>query len=80
MKGLIFVKNIDWTQLWYIVGIVVVFWGGLATFTVIFPAFDIPYKVVNTLLSAAGAATLFAARGGKYVEDRSQVPPADGKV
>ena len=74
-----FVENIDWTKLWYIAGILAAFWGGLAGITIIYPAFDGPYKVVNIILGAVVGAALFAARGGKYVSERKE-PPQGGQV
>lgn len=78
MKPLHFPEQIDWTQLWWVVGIVTVFWGGLAALTIMYPAFDDAYKIVNIVLTAILSALLFAARGNKYVKDRTE-PPADGK-
>jgi hypothetical protein len=79
MKFLTFVQNIDWVKLWWVAGIIATFWAMLAGITVIFPAFDPWYKVINIVLGALTGATLFAARGGKYVSDRSELPPQDGK-
>lgn len=70
--------TIDWTKLWWVVGITTAFWAGLAGITVLFPAFDPYYKVVNIILGAVSAALLFAARGTKYVSNR-QEPPESGK-
>jgi hypothetical protein len=75
MKLFTLVENVDWVQLWWIVGILATFWSLLAGVTLIFPAFDPAYKVINILLGAATGAFLFAARGGKYVKDRSELPP-----
>lgn len=75
MQMLTFVQNVDWVRLWWIVGIVAAFWTGLVTL--------LPPKVyqpVAVVLAALQAGLLFAARGGKYVADRTQLPPADGKV
>jgi|WetSurSiteA1Bulk_404760.scaffolds.fasta_scaffold02632_6 hypothetical protein len=71
-------ESINWTRLWWILGMVTVFWGGLTTMTIIYPAFDKPWKLVNIFLTALLAAILFAARGTKYVTGRTE-PPADGK-
>ncbi len=78
-KMITFVSNIDWIKLWYISGIIFAFWGGLAGLTVIWPAFDTTYKIINVIGSAVVSGALFAARGGKYVADRSTLPPQDGK-
>ena len=80
MKLLTFVENIDWVKLWWIAGVLATFWAGLAALTVVWPAFDTVYKVINIIGGAAVGAALFAARGGKYVTDRSQLPPQDGRV
>lgn len=74
-----FVSNIDWTKLWWVVGILFTFWSSLVTLTVMYPAFDPYYKVINVILGAAVGALLFAARGGKYVESRATPPPQNGK-
>jgi hypothetical protein len=76
---LTFVENIDWVKLWWIVGIVSTFWALLAGITIEFPAFDRYYKLINIVLNAVTCALLFAARGGKYVRDRQDLPPMDGK-
>ena len=73
-----FSSNIDWTKLWWAVGIMTTFWAGLAGITVMFPDFDPYYKVVNIALGAVSTALLFAARGNKYVANR-QEPPEGGK-
>jgi hypothetical protein len=73
-----FVENVDWTRLWWIAGVLATFWAGLAAITLVFPAFDPWYKVINIVLSAAVGAALFAARGGKYVASRTE-PPQDGR-
>lgn len=74
------VESINWNRLWWVVGILVAFWSGMAGVTILVPAFDIWYKVINIILSAVFGALLFAARGTVYVRDRTQVPPADGKT
>lgn len=66
-------ENISWTRLWWAVGIISAFWMGMVT---IIPA-DI-FKWVAVPLSALQTAMLFAARGNKYVINRTE-PPADGK-
>ena len=68
-----FVSNIDWIKLWFVVGFVTVLWTGLAE--VIPPHY---YKAVSVVLQAVQAAILFAARGGKYVNNRTE-PPAGGQ-
>jgi len=76
---LTFASNIDWTKLWWIVGILTAFWSAMAGITVLYPQFDPFYKLINIVLGAVSGALLFAARGGKYVTDRTQIPPQDGK-
>ena len=71
-------EYINWTRMWWVVGTVTVFWGGLAAIVLTFPQFAKIYSVVNIFLSAALAACLFASRGTKYVVNR-QEPPADGR-
>ncbi len=80
LKIVTFVENIDWVRLWWLVGIVTAFWAGLTALSVMYPWFDTAYKVVNIFLGALVNAALFAARGGKYVRDRTEPPPQDGKV
>ncbi len=77
-KVITFVENPDWTKIWAIVGTISVFWIGLTALSVIWPAFDLPYKVINIILGALVNAALFAARAGKYVANRTE-PPANGK-
>ncbi len=67
-------EYINWTRLWWIVGIITTFWLGLVT---ILPA--AVFKPVSVILAALQSGFLFAARGGKYVAER-QPPPQDGKV
>lgn len=74
-----FVSNIDWVKLWSVVGTLTAFWAGLTALTIVYPGFDTWFKVINIILGAATWGALFAARAGKYVADRSQLPPADGK-
>jgi len=80
MKAAWFSKraDINWSRLWLIVGVITTFWAGLASITMIFPAFDIYYKIANIILSAVSSALLFVARGNKYAVNR-QEPPQDGK-
>jgi hypothetical protein len=66
-------ETINWTRLWWIVGIMTAFWLGLVTIVPI-----AWFKPVAVILSASQTALLFAARGTKYVANR-QEPPADGK-
>jgi hypothetical protein len=68
------VENIDWTKLWWIVGIVLSIWIGLVT--LLPPQI---YKPVAVILAALQSGFLFAARGGKYVKERLE-PPQDGQV
>ncbi len=75
-----FVENIDWTKLWWIVTILTTFWALMAGATVLFPGFETWYKLINIILGALSGALLFAARGGKYVRDRSESPPPGGQV
>lgn len=75
----VFVSNIDWVKLWWVVGILSTFWAALAGITIIWPWTDPYYKVVNIVLGAASGAMLFAVRGGKYVANRQELPPPDGK-
>jgi hypothetical protein len=68
------IENMNWVRLWWLIGILSTFWIGLAT--------QLPeawYKPVSVILTAIQSALLFASRGTKYVTDRSQAPPADGK-
>lgn len=74
-----FVSNIDWVKLWWVAGIISVFWGLLVGITIIYPVLDPYYKLVNIVLSAVTGAALFAARGGKYVQNRQELPPQDGR-
>jgi len=73
-----FSSNVNWTRLWWVVGIVTVFWSGLSGLVLTFPAFAKIFAVINVLLTASLAALLFAARGTKYIANR-QEPPADGR-
>ena len=66
-------ENINWTRLWWILGIVTALWLGLVT---IMP--PNVFKPVSIVLSALQSALLFAARGTKYVQTRTD-PPEDGK-
>jgi hypothetical protein len=75
-----FPENVDWTKIWLMLGVLGTFWTSMTAITLIYPSFDKPFKVINLLLGALVAATLFAARGSKYVKDRTQDPPQDGKV
>ncbi len=74
-----FPENIDWTKIWFMLGVFGTFWSGLTAMTLIWPAFDLPFKIINLLLGAAVGAALFAARGSKYVVNRTDPPPQDGK-
>lgn len=78
MKWITFVQNPDWIRIWATVGTLSTFWIGLAALSIIYPAFDIWYKIINILLVAGVNAALYAARAGKYVEQRTP-PPTDGK-
>ena len=71
-------ESINWTRLWWVVGFTTAFWAGLAGITVFFPKFDPYYKCINIILGAVSAAVLFAARGTKYVVNRTE-PPVDGR-
>ena len=65
-------ETINWTRLWWFIGIITTMWLGLATI--------IPqdyFKPISIVLSALQSAILFAARGTKYVTNRTE-PPADG--
>jgi hypothetical protein len=73
MKWFTGMENINWTRLWWVVGVICVFWTGLVT---LMPMSV--YKPVAVILAAAQGALLFAARGNKYVANRTE-PPADGK-
>lgn len=67
-------ESINFTRLWWIVGILTTLWLGLATI--------IPmnwFKPISVALSALQSAMLFAARGTKYVANRVE-PPTDGKI
>jgi hypothetical protein len=66
-------ENLNWTKLWWIVGILSILWVGLAE---IVPANY--YRPVSVILMAVQSALLFASRGTKYVVNRTE-PPADGK-
>jgi hypothetical protein len=69
-----FVEDIDWTSLWWVVGVVMAIWTGLVT---LLPMSI--YKPVAVVLAALQSGLLFAARGSKYVRDKVD-PPPDGKV
>lgn len=71
-------EHIDWTRMWFVVGVATALWAGLAGLTVVWPEFDKAYKIINIIMGAVSGAVLFAARGTKYVANR-QEPPADGK-
>ena len=73
-----FVENADWTRIWATVGTISTFWIGLTALSVMYPAFDTAYKIINIVLGAAVNAALYAARAGKYVADRNE-PPQDGR-
>lgn len=72
-------ENIDWARWWSVVGTLTAFWAALTALTIVWPPFDTPFKVINIILGAVTWGLLFAARSSKYVADRTQVPPADGK-
>lgn len=78
MKPITFVQNADWVRIWATVGTIATFWIGLTALSVIWPAFDVWYKAINIFLGAAVNAALYAARAGKYVQNRVE-PPQDGK-
>ena len=69
-----FAENIDWTRLWWIVGIVLSIWIGLVT--LLPPQI---YKPVAVVLAALQSGFLFAARGSKYVKEHVE-PPEGGQV
>ncbi len=77
-KWITFVQNADWVRIWATVGTISTFWIGLTALSVMYPAFDVYYKIINIVLGAAVNAALYAARAGKYVESRVE-PPSDGK-
>ncbi len=77
-KLITFVQNADWVRIWATVGTISTFWIGLTALSIVWPAFDVWYKVINILLGAAVNAALYAARAGKYVESRTE-PPQDGR-
>ena len=77
-KWITFVQNADWVRIWATVGTISTFWIGLTALSVMYPAFDPYYKVINIFLGAAVNAALYAARAGKYVTNRAD-PPTDGK-
>jgi hypothetical protein len=66
-------ENLNWIRLWWVIGIISAFWLGLVT---IVPM--VWFKPISVVLSAIQTALLFAARGTKYVTNRTE-PPADGK-
>jgi hypothetical protein len=73
MKWFNSLENMNWTRMWWIIGMLSTFWIGLAT--------QLPetwYKPVSVILTALQSALLFASRGTKYVAQRTD-PPADGK-
>ena len=72
-------ETLNWARLWWAIGILATFWSALAGVTLFIPAFDLYYKVINIVLGALTGAMLFAARGGKYIVDRTEPPPQDGK-
>jgi hypothetical protein len=66
-------ESINWTKMWWVVGIITTFWLGLVTV--------VPvqwFKVISIVLSALQSALLFASRSTKYVTNRTE-PPADGQ-
>jgi len=71
-------ETLNWTRMWWVVGIMTAFWASLAGITILFPVFDPWYKGINIVLGAVSAALLFAARGTKYIANRTE-PPADGR-
>ncbi len=77
-KIITFVENADWVRIWATVGTISTFWIGLTALSIMYPAFDTAYKIINILLGAGVNAALYAARAGKYVADRTE-PPEDGK-
>jgi hypothetical protein len=66
------VANVNWVKMWYVMGIILAIWLGLAT---IIPANT--YKYVSVVLSALQTGITFAMRGGKYVVNRTELPPKD---
>lgn len=73
MKWFNSLENMNWTRLWWLLGIITTLWLGLAA---VIPGES--YKVISVVLSAIQSALLFATRGTKYVVNRTE-PPADGK-
>jgi hypothetical protein len=78
-KLITFVQNADWVRIWATVGTISTFWIGLTALALVWPVFDVWYKVINIILGAAVNAALYAARAGKYVENRTEPPPQDGR-
>jgi hypothetical protein len=74
MKWFNSLENMNWTRLWWIIGIITALWLGLVT--IIPPEW---FKPVSVVLSAVQSALLFASRGTKYVANRIE-PPADGNL
>jgi hypothetical protein len=70
-----FAENINWTRLWWVVGIVLSVWIGLVT--LLPPQI---YKPVAVILAALQSGFLFAARGSKYVKDRIDPPQEGGQL
>jgi hypothetical protein len=70
-----FAENIDWTRLWWVVGVVLSVWIGLVT--LLPPQI---YKPVAVILAALQSGFLFAARGSKYVKERIDPPQEGGRV
>jgi hypothetical protein len=73
MKWFNGIENINWTKMWWVVGVLTAFWVGMIE--VVPLAY---YKPISVALSAIQSALLFASRGTKYVANRTD-PPADGK-
>jgi hypothetical protein len=68
------IETIDWIKLWWIVGFILAVWVGLVT--MLPPEI---YKPVAVVLAALQSGFLFAARGARFIEDRTGMPSQDGK-
>jgi hypothetical protein len=68
------IETIDWIKLWWIVGFILATWAGLVS--MLPPEI---YKPVAIVLAALQSGFLFAARGARFIKDRTEMPPPDGK-
>jgi hypothetical protein len=68
------IETIDWIKLWWIVGFILAIWVGLVS--MLPPEI---YKPVAIVLAALQSGFLFAARGARFIKDRTEMPPQDGK-